>query len=155
MIYGHDPLPFSFPEIFCSLYSTGKKLKNKLGRAIVDGMKAKLIGLLLIFTFLIPIGAWAQTQNEDAPQGQNALRKLCRGFANVLFGIVEVPNQITKVTSAHGGGAGVTYGVGKGFCRWIGREFTGVYEIVTFPVPFPHGYKPVMKPEFPNEDYEP
>ena len=116
-------------------------------------MKAKLLSLLLVFAFLLPMGARAQV--EDAPKGQNALRKLGRGIANVLFGIVEVPNQITKVTSAQGGGAGVTYGVGKGFVRWIGREFTGVYDIVTFPVPFPKGYKPVMKPEFPAEDYEP
>jgi putative exosortase-associated protein (TIGR04073 family) len=116
-------------------------------------MKAKLLGLLLVFAFLLPLGARAQS--EDAPTGQNALRKLCRGFANVLFGIVEMPNQITKTTAERGGGAGVTYGVGKGFVRWMGREFTGVYDIVTFPVPFPHGYKPIMRPEFPAEDYEP
>lgn len=116
-------------------------------------MKAKLLGLLLVFAFLLPLGARADS--EDAPKGQNALRKLGRGVANILFGIVEVPNQITKTTSAQGGGAGVTYGVGKGLVRWIGREFAGVYDIVTFPVPFPRGYKPVMRPEFPNEDYEP
>ena len=116
-------------------------------------MKAKLLGLLLVFAFLLPLGARADT--EDVPKGQNALRKLGRGVANVLFGIVEVPNQVTKTTSAHGGGAGLTYGFGKGLVRWVGREFTGVYDIVTFPVPFPKGYKPVMKPEFPVEDYEP
>lgn len=116
-------------------------------------MKAKLLGLLLIFAFLLPLGARAE--GEDPPKGHNALRKLCRGCANVLFGFVEMPNQVTKVTSTQGGGAGVTYGVGKGFVRWWSREFVGVYEIVTFPVPFPHGYKPVMKPEFPAEDYEP
>ena len=116
-------------------------------------MKAKLLSLLLVSALLMPLGALADT--DDAPKGQNALRKLGRGVANVLFGIVEVPNQITKVTSEHGGGAGATYGVGKGFVRWVGREFAGVYDVVTFPVPFPRGYKPVMKPEFPNEDYEP
>ena len=116
-------------------------------------MKAKLLALLLVFAFLLPLGANAQS--EDLPRGQNALRKLGRGIANVLFGIVEVPNQVTKVTSEHGGGAGLTYGFGKGVVRWIAREFTGVYDVVTFPVPFPKGYKPVMKPEFPNEDYEP
>jgi putative exosortase-associated protein (TIGR04073 family) len=116
-------------------------------------MKAKLFRLLLISMLWLPIGVLAA--NEDAPQGQNALRKLGRGIANVLFGIVEVPNQITKVAAENGGGAGVTYGVGKGFLRWFGREITGVYDIVTFPVPVPKGYKPIMKPEFPAEDYEP
>jgi len=118
-------------------------------------MKAKWFVLLLLFAFL-PMHAMAQIPvQEDAPGGNNALRKLCRGFANVLFGIVEVPNQVTRTTAAHGGGAGVTYGVGKGFARWIGREVTGVYDVVTFPIPFPRGYKPIMKPEFPADDYEP
>jgi putative exosortase-associated protein (TIGR04073 family) len=116
-------------------------------------MKAKWFVLVLIF-LLLPVRVMAQVQ-EDAPRGQNALRKLCRGFANVLFGIVEVPNQITKTTAERGGGAGVTYGVGKGFARWMGREATGVYDVITFPVPFPRGYKPIMKPEFPADDYEP
>lgn len=39
--------------------------------------------------------------------------------------------------------------------NWIEREGVGVYDVVTFPVPVPKGYKPVMKPEFPAEDYEP
>ena len=116
-------------------------------------MKVKLFGLLLVFTLLLSYGASADT--DQPPSGQNALRKLGRGVANILFGIVEVPNQITKTTSEHGGAGGVTYGVGKGLLRWFGRELTGAYEVATFPIPFPRGYKPVMKPEFPNEDYEP
>src|ERR1051326_3068997 len=129
-------------------------------------MKAKLRGLLLVFALVLTVAAQDQGQGdtqvrksvrktssvegEDAPQGHNALRKLGRGIANVLFGFVEVPNQITHVTSDKGGAAGVTYGVGKGLVRWVAREFTGAYDVVTFPVPFPKGYRPVMKPEFPN-----
>ena len=116
-------------------------------------MKAKLLSLLLIATLALSLTARADL--DEAPSKQNALRKLGRGFANVLFGIVEVPNQITKVTSERGGGAGVTYGVGKGLLRWFGRELAGVYDVVTFPVPLPKGYKPIMQPEFPNDDYEP
>ena len=115
-------------------------------------MKSKLlIGLVAVLL----LGSLAvQADTDQTPKGQNALRKLGRGFANVLFGVIEVPNQITKASSEQGGGA-IPYGVGKGFVRWIGRELVGVYEIVTFAVPVPKGYKPVMKPEFPNEDYEP
>jgi len=116
-------------------------------------MKTKLLGLLLVSMFLLPLGTRAET--EEPPRGQNAVRKLGRGVANILFGVVEVPNQVTKATSEHGGAGGVTYGVGKGIVRWFARELAGVYDVVTFPVPLPHGYKPVMKPEFPNEDYEP
>ena len=116
-------------------------------------MKAKLLGILLLVFVLI--AAQAQAAVDDPPTGQNALRKLGRGFANVLFGFIEIPNQYTKAVSEHGGASGITYGVPKGFVRWIGREFVGIFEIVTFPAPVPTGYKPVMKPEFPNEDYEP
>jgi putative exosortase-associated protein (TIGR04073 family) len=116
-------------------------------------MKAKLLSLLVVATLLFSLGVNADT--DEPSGGQNAFRKLGRGIANVLFGIVEVPNQVTKVTSEQGGGAGVTYGVGKGLWRWFGRELTGVYDIVTFPIPFPKGYKPIMKPEFPNDDFEP
>jgi putative exosortase-associated protein (TIGR04073 family) len=116
-------------------------------------MKFKLLGSLLLGLALqVPV-TYAST--EDVPKNHNALRKLGRGCANILFGVVEVPNQFTKATVEHGGGGGVTYGVAKGFVRWIARECVGVYEVVTFPVPLPRGYKPVMKPEFPNEDYEP
>jgi putative exosortase-associated protein (TIGR04073 family) len=116
-------------------------------------MKAKLFGVLLAAGFLF--APLAHADNDQAPSGHNALRKLGRGFSNLLFGIVEVPNQYTKAVAEHGGASGVTYGLSKGVVRWFARELTGVYEIVTFPVPYPKGYQPVMKPEFPNEDYEP
>ena len=116
-------------------------------------MKAKLLGIFLLT--LLVVTAPARAATDDPPTGHNPLRKLGRGFANVLFGFIEVPNQYTKAVSEHGGASGITYGVPKGFARWIGREFVGVFEIVTFPIPGAHGYKPIMHPEFPNEDYEP
>lgn len=116
-------------------------------------MKAKLLIVLLATLFVTAFSALAD--NDQPPSKHNALRKLGRGISNLCFGIVEVPNQITKTTSDQSGAAGVTYGVAKGFCRWFEREGVGVYEIVTFPFPVPHGYKPVMQPEWPNEDYEP
>ena len=116
-------------------------------------MKAKLLPVLIgVFALsILPCRA----DNDEPPSGHNPLRKLGRGFANLLFGIVEVPNQFTKANSEHGGAGGVTYGIGKGFVRWFQREGVGIYEIITFPVPAPKGYRPIMKPEWPNEDYEP
>jgi putative exosortase-associated protein (TIGR04073 family) len=152
-------LPFNFinlslPEA-CGR-TQGKEIEAPRLSGYSARMKAKLLGLLLALSVLLPLHAFAQVPiPEDAPTGQNALRKFCRGIANVLFAIVEIPNQMTKTTAIHGGGAGVTYGFGKGVVRWIEREGVGIYDVVTFPVPVPQGYKPVMKPEFPAEDYEP
>ena len=131
----------------------GNGLRASGVTGIVAGMKVKLFGLFFLAVLLIAPLARAGT--DDPPANHNALRKLGRGFANLLFGIVEIPNQYTKAVAEHGGAAGLTYGVPKGFVRWMGREFVGVYEIVTFPVPAPPGYKPVLKPEFPNEDFDP
>ena len=111
--------------------------------------------LILLGLSLVLGGLTARADNDQAPSGHNALRKLGRGCANLLFGIVEIPNQWTKAQAENGGAAGATYGLSKGIFRWFEREFVGVYEIITFPVPFPKEYKPVMKPEWPNEDYEP
>ncbi len=116
-------------------------------------MNRKLLWLVCGLTLALTLPVWAT--NEEAHRDNNAFRKLGRGFANVLFGIVEVPNQISKVTDKQGGGAGCTYGVGKGIGRWFWREVVGVYEVVTFPVPAPKGYRPIIHPEFPTEDYEP
>lgn len=116
-------------------------------------MKVKLLGLVVLACLMF--GTVSYAGDENPPVGHNPLRKLGRGFANLLFGFVEVPNQYTKTVADHGGASGITYGLPKGIFRWMQREVVGVYEIVTFPIPAPRGYKPVMKPEFPNEDYEP
>lgn len=76
-------------------------------------------------------------------------RKLGRGFANVLFGVAEIPGTIAETSREHGGGAGATWGVLKGLGRFVARELVGVYEIVTFPLPFPRNYDPILQPEFP------
>jgi putative exosortase-associated protein (TIGR04073 family) len=40
-------------------------------------------------------------------------------------------------------------GVGKGIAYMVGRIVTGVYETVTFPVPIPPGYRPIIEPDVP------
>ena len=115
-------------------------------------MKANL--LVLCVAALLLGAVTTQAAIDNTPENYNAGRKLGRGFSNLLFGIVEVPNQISKVSADKGGGAAATYGVGKGIWRWFAREGVGLYEIVTFPIPVKR-YQPVILPEFPNEDYEP
>jgi putative exosortase-associated protein (TIGR04073 family) len=105
--------------------------------------------------FLLSFSASVEAAGDDPPSGHNALRKLGRGLANILFGFTEVPNQYSKTQANHSGAAAVTYGLGKGIGRWFWRECIGVYEVVTFPFPAPAGYKPIMAPEFPLEDIEP
>lgn len=42
-------------------------------------------------------------------------------------------------------------GLGRGSWFALLRAFTGIYEVVTFPIPIPPRYEPIMLPEFPLE----
>lgn len=89
---------------------------------------------------------------------QGPIRKLGRGFANVIFGVCEVFIQPVKMNDTEGGIAASTYGVFKGLFYFLTRAVVGVVEIVTFPVPLPGanttgyestwGYGPLIQPEW-------
>jgi putative exosortase-associated protein (TIGR04073 family) len=117
---------------------------------ILARMKHRII-LAIGFACLVCVGS-VSASIEEPEVNHNAGRKLGRGFANLLFGIVEVPNQIHHTSQAEGGGAAATLGVGRGIGKFLWREVVGVYEIVTFPVPAPSGYKPIIQPEFPADE---
>lgn len=70
--------------------------------------------------------------------------QLGRGLSNVLFGALELPFNILRVTEEEGDLPGVTKGVGLGLWRFICREVVGVVEVVTFPF----GWQPIIYPEY-------
>ena len=82
----------------------------------------------------------------------DAVRKLGRGLANTLFGIAEIPIQVHHTLETEGSGAAATYGVLKGVGRFLMREGVGIYEILTFPIPYPRYYEPILEPEFLLDD---
>ena len=81
-------------------------------------------------------------------EGRKAMDKLTRGLLNILTGWVEIPKRSVESTRASGLGVGVTWGLlrgaGYGFVRTVG----GVYDVITFPVPVPSGYRPLMRPAY-------
>ncbi len=107
-------------------------------------MKRQMMGWILAVT----VGAVLLSTTSSVQAGDPG-RKLGRGLANVLFGISEIPQTAVKVGHEHGGGAGMTWGVMKGVGRFVMRELVGLYEIITFPIPLPRGYDPILQPEFP------
>lgn len=77
------------------------------------------------------------------------LKKFSRGVCNVLTCPIEFPEQIKRVHMSDGPLASATWGVTKGIGMMLVRCVVGVYEVVTFPIPYPEDYKPIMKdPEF-------
>ena len=79
--------------------------------------------------------------------------KLGRGLANMVTGVLALPGSIAE--GAHENGAsGAAVGLGKGIARTIARELVGVYEFVTFPLPAPRGYRPILDPPYPWEYFQ-
>jgi putative exosortase-associated protein (TIGR04073 family) len=89
----------------------------------------------------------------DKPKG-DPMRKLGRGLANCLTFPIEIPNRISDVNNSDGPMAAITYGLVKGIVMSLFRATVGAYEIITFPIPIPSHYKPIIKdPEFMLEDW--
>ena len=106
-------------------------------------MKRILI-LVMLFAFVLSSVSFAD----------NALTKLGRGTANVVTSPFEITKNMGEVKEKDGIFAGLTTGLFKGIFDTGKRLVVGVYEIATFPLPLPSGYKPIitdpeyiMKPE--------
>ncbi len=78
--------------------------------------------------------------------GHSAGDKLTRGVANTFQGILEVPRHVGNTTETQGLLTGVTVGLGKGLGYGVLRTLVGLYEVVTFPIPIPEGYAPIIQP---------
>ncbi|MFH0840264.1 MAG: exosortase system-associated protein, TIGR04073 family [Candidatus Omnitrophota bacterium] len=79
---------------------------------------------------------------------QNMLRKLGRGLANVATGAIEIPKAIQDTFYDEGPVAAGSWGLIDGIYKFFARTLVGVYEVVTFPIPFPADYAPIVEPEF-------
>ncbi|MGC6458564.1 MAG: exosortase system-associated protein, TIGR04073 family [Akkermansiaceae bacterium] len=98
--------------------------------------------LLILFAlgFAVPVQA-----DIHVPPGSkyNSTRKLGRAVANILYGVIEIPEQIVRKTEDNGSKAGWSNGVVDGTRRTFRRLGYGLYELVTFHCPVHHGtFKP-------------
>jgi putative exosortase-associated protein (TIGR04073 family) len=73
--------------------------------------------------------------------------KLGRGVTNVLTGWIEVPKNIAEKWGRMDPFSGTVIGFFSGLGWGFGRTMTGFYEVLTFPLPIPEGYVPLMEPE--------
>lgn len=74
--------------------------------------------------------------------------KLARGAANFCTGWVELPKQMYLVTQERGWLIGLTRGTFEGLGMLGARTVAGAYEVLTFPLPIPPHYQPLMQPDF-------
>ena len=103
-----------------------------------------IIVTLALLAFALPLmAAEAEIQGEGTPQ-----RKLQRGFLNVALSPIEISNELSKEVRNDTFPPSWVAGLGRGSMYAVGRALVGVYEMVTFPIPYPAKYKPVLQPEF-------
>ena len=90
------------------------------------------------------MAAEAEIQADGTP-----LRKLQRGFLNVALSPFEISSELSKEVRNDTFPPSWVAGLGRGCFYTVGRALVGVYEMVSFPIPCPANYKPVLQPEFP------
>jgi putative exosortase-associated protein (TIGR04073 family) len=111
-----------------------------------------LIALFALLSVSLPVMAAGEVAPEAQIQGEGTcLRKLQRGFLNVALCPFEISSELSKEVRNDTFPPSWMSGLGRGVFYTVGRALVGVYEVVTFPIPYPAGYKPVLQPEFPWE----
>jgi len=99
--------------------------------------------LLLVFAFP-PVIALA----DEPSVPQQIGTKFVRGVINLVTGFGEFPKQIYLVWKDEGWVQGMYRGPFEGIGMSIARTVGGAYEVVTFPIPVPAHYQPMMLPEY-------
>ncbi len=103
--------------------------------------KIFLLSLAMLLIFNLALSGYALAQDP--------LKKLGRGISNFTLGWVEIFTTVEDTGKSDGIVAAATYGLLKGFAKGIFRMAVGAYETLSFPVPVPKDYKPILtKPEF-------
>jgi putative exosortase-associated protein (TIGR04073 family) len=103
--------------------------------------------LVLLATVII-------TSLTISPCFADPLRKLGRGLANTVTGVVEIPKKVYLISKNDNPALGLTWGWVKGAAVGLLRTAAGIYETVTFPIPAPADYEPMIQPEFVFEEWE-
>lgn len=102
--------------------------------------------LVVIATALVALTGVVSADIQAPPGSQyTSSRKLGRAIGNILYGVVEIPEQIVRKTEAHGSKAGWSYGAVDGTNRALRRLGYGFYELFTFTCPT---YRGTFKPPY-------
>ncbi|MDD4956752.1 MAG: exosortase system-associated protein, TIGR04073 family [Candidatus Omnitrophica bacterium] len=106
-------------------------------------MKKCLISMMILCLLVSVCGVAGAT---DTP---GPVTKLGRGLTNILTSPLFFFKGINDVSEEKGLFAGTTLGILQGVIEFGKRVVVGAYETVSFPVPAPEGYAPILTdPEY-------
>ena len=102
--------------------------------------------LFVIATTFAALGS-VVVADIHAPPGSTytSSRKLGRAISNIVYGFIEIPEQIVRKNDLYGRKAGATYGAVDGTSRAMRRLGYGFYELFTFNCPT---YRGTFKPPY-------
>ena len=102
--------------------------------------------LAVIATAFVALAGVAAADIQ-APPGSTytSTRKLGRAISNILYGFMEIPEQMVRKSDDHGRKAGWSYGAVDGTNRAMRRLGYGFYELFTFTCPT---YRGTFKPPY-------
>jgi len=102
--------------------------------------------LFVIASAVLALSGIAAADIQAPPGSQyTSSRKLGRAISNILYGFIEIPEQIVRKSDAHGRKAGYTYGAVDGTNRAMRRLGYGFYELFTFTCPT---YRGTFRPPY-------
>ena len=92
----------------------------------------------------------AYVEDDEAGPGylESASRKLGRGVANIATAPLELIRVPSIVNEDEGDIAAVTVGAIQGVGMVVIRALGGAVEVLTFPLPFPNHFEPLVYPEY-------
>ena len=120
-------------------------------------MRARIWGMSVVLGLMMAQPVWATDAASQSPDAFDRaaertccypmLLKLGRGLANVAGSPLEIPLGMEQQyhrsnDSAAGFVTGAFYGTFKGLVRLV----VGAFETVTFPIPCPKDYAPILPP---------
>lgn len=117
-------------------------------RASNNVSKKWIAGLVLGLFILIPSAQAGTSPIDEQNYPTAAGRKLGRGVANLAFGWIDIFKGISDVAAENNTIAAMTWGPIYGLGKAVVRTAAGAYEIVTFPIPVPPDFEPLVQPEF-------
>ncbi len=94
--------------------------------------------------FLLLVGLVCMTHGLFANDDPGI--KLGRGLTNIVASPGEYYVQTSKISSDRDPMTRLFAGFLKGTCAMVERIGVGLYDVLTFPVPLPAGYQPVIQP---------
>jgi putative exosortase-associated protein (TIGR04073 family) len=115
-------------------------------RPAIPNVNPSMKNLAILATAFIALSGLAAADIHAPPQSQyTSVRKLSRGLSNIIYGIIEIPEQMVRKQNEYGRKAEWSYGLVDGTNRSLKRLGYGFYEVFTFTCPT---YRGTFKPPY-------